>query len=99
VAHQQRELRNVIERALLLAPGRTIAAEHLPVERLAPAAVERPSAVAPASPIGREAVLAALAACGGNQSRAARQLGISRKTLLARLDAYGVPRPRKGTRA
>jgi DNA-binding NtrC family response regulator len=43
----------------------------------------------------RARVLAALAACGGNQSRAARQLGISRKVLLARLDRYGVARPRR----
>ena len=40
-------------------------------------------------------MLAALAACAGNQSRAARQLGISRKVLIARLDRYGVTRPRK----
>ena len=43
----------------------------------------------------RARILAALAACGGNQSRAARQLGISRKVLIARLDRYGVTRPRK----
>jgi two-component system response regulator AtoC len=91
-----RELRNVIERALLLAPGGTITPEHLPAERLAPLV----PAVPPArGETGREQVLAALAACAGNQSRAARALGISRKTLLARLDAYGVPRPRKGARS
>ena len=33
--------------------------------------------------------------CGGNQSRAAKELGIPRRTLLRRLDEYGVPRPRK----
>jgi DNA-binding NtrC family response regulator len=43
----------------------------------------------------RARILAALAACGGNQSRAARQLGVSRKVLIARLNRYGVPRPRK----
>jgi DNA-binding NtrC family response regulator len=53
----------------------------------------------PPSPIGsdqeRERILSVLAECGGNQSRAAKQLGISRTTLVARLDGYGVPRPRK----
>ena len=43
----------------------------------------------------RERILAVLAECGGNQSRAAKALGISRTTLVARLDGYGVPRPRK----
>jgi DNA-binding NtrC family response regulator len=81
-----RELRNVIERAMLLAPGDEIGLEHLP-------------AAAPAAPASeRERILAALQACAGNQSRAARQLGISRKVLLARLDAWGVKRPRKGSR-
>ena len=47
-----RELRNVIERAVLLAPGDRILPEHLPAEKLAPASLRRPSArishVAPA---------------------------------------------------
>jgi DNA-binding NtrC family response regulator len=43
----------------------------------------------------RKSILDALAACGGNQSEVARQLGISRSTLIARLERYGVPRPRK----
>jgi DNA-binding NtrC family response regulator len=37
----------------------------------------------------------ALQICGGNQTRAARMLGISRNTLQARMDAFGIPRPRK----
>jgi DNA-binding NtrC family response regulator len=40
----------------------------------------------------------ALQECGGNQTRAARQLGISRNTLQARMDAFGIPRPRKPAR-
>jgi len=43
----------------------------------------------------RTGILDALAACGGNQSEAARRLGISRSTLISRLERYGVPRPRK----
>jgi transcriptional regulator with GAF, ATPase, and Fis domain len=37
----------------------------------------------------------ALRRCGGNQSRAARELGIARATLVRRLDEYGLLRPRK----
>ena len=44
----------------------------------------------------RERILAALAECGGNQTQAADKLGISRRTLLRRLDTYDLPRPRKG---
>ena len=40
-------------------------------------------------------ILDALDRCGGNQSRAARMLGISRGKLIARLDSFGITRPRK----
>jgi transcriptional regulator with PAS, ATPase and Fis domain len=43
----------------------------------------------------RRRIMEALERFGGNQTRAARALGVSRRTLLSRLDAYGVPRPRK----
>ncbi len=43
----------------------------------------------------RERILQALDACGGNQSRAAKMLGMNRGTLIRRLESYGVPRPRK----
>jgi len=44
----------------------------------------------------RERILAALAACASNQTRAARVLGISRRTLVSKLGLYGIPRPQKG---
>jgi two-component system, NtrC family, response regulator AtoC len=46
--------------------------------------------------VERDEIIAALEKVGGNQSRAAELLGMSRKSLLRRLDAYDIPRPRKG---
>lgn len=43
----------------------------------------------------RERIARALDACGGNQTRAAQLLGISRRTLINRLEAFAMPRPRK----
>jgi transcriptional regulator with GAF, ATPase, and Fis domain len=42
----------------------------------------------------RERVFAALTACAGNQSRAAKQLGIGRTSLLQKLRLYRIARPR-----
>jgi transcriptional regulator with PAS, ATPase and Fis domain len=42
----------------------------------------------------RRRILEALEQCAGNQTRAAEMLGISRRSLIHRLETYGVPRPR-----
>ena len=93
-----RELRNVIFRAAVLATGADIEVGDL---ALAPSGGRsRPAAPAPrpddpASPQAeRERIEAALIACGGNQRRAAEMLGLSLRTLVRRLTALGVPRPR-----
>ena len=120
-----RELKNVIERALVLCDGDTVELGHLPVDRMSPAAsllvpaggdpVARSTPV-PASQTGngssraadgegarlsvpeeaeRQRILKALAENAGNQTRAARALGMPRRTFVTRLDRYGVHRPRK----
>jgi two-component system, NtrC family, response regulator AtoC len=43
----------------------------------------------------RDRIIEALTRCRGNQTEAARMLGMSRSTFLHRLDAYRITRPRK----
>ncbi len=86
-----RELRNVMERAVLLG-GESIGLEHLPLDKLA--------AVWTAAPVRggssmRDRILEALEANAHNQTRAAEQLGVSRQTLSTWLDRYDIPRPRR----
>jgi two-component system, NtrC family, response regulator AtoC len=100
-----RELRNVIERAALLCSGETITSKHLPVERLASAPRPSTPLASPATPMAtsisalqdgveRDAIIAALARCHGNQTRAAALLGMPRRTFCKRLVAHAIPRPR-----
>jgi DNA-binding NtrC family response regulator len=98
-----RELRNVVERAVLLCTGDVITPEHLPGIRQAQAATPPGAGEAPRvetlreelAALERKRILDALAECGGNQTRAAKLLGMRRQSLVARLDEYGIPRPRK----
>jgi two-component system response regulator AtoC len=91
-----RELRNALDRALILA-GDTIEAEHIVFD--APAArttTSSPSGVelTSAERDERGRIVNALELCNGNQTRAARVLGISRSTLATKLSIYRIPRPR-----
>jgi DNA-binding protein Fis len=46
----------------------------------------------------RARIVEALNQCGGNQTQAAKLLGVARRTLVAQLVAFGIPRPRtRGT--
>jgi two-component system response regulator AtoC len=102
-----RELRNVIERAALLTQGSSIDAEQVMLGTTggptregpqAPVAARRDEPAAVAASAGndeKQRIIDALEKCGGNQKEAAKVLGISRRTLVYRLDAYGLPRPRK----
>ena len=82
-----RELRNVIERAVLLAGGKFIDAEHI--------VVDGPLAQEGTLSSERDRIIHALSRAAGNQKLAAELLGISRRTLINRLDAYAIARPRK----
>jgi two-component system response regulator AtoC len=44
----------------------------------------------------RDRIVRALELCGGNQTRAAKMLGVSRRTLINRLEQFNLPRPKKG---
>jgi two-component system, NtrC family, response regulator AtoC len=98
-----RELRNVIERAVLLCAGDVIGVAHIPYDKMATRleAHPRPGATRTLPPQGSSTspeerrILDALAESAGNQTKAARLLGISRRTLINRLDQFQVPRPRK----
>ena len=99
-----RELKNVVIRALVLCGDDRLSTEHFPLDKMAP---EDPTAIVDIDPPGdatdhsvdpasiRRRIIAALAASGGNQTRAAKALGISRRTLLKKLDRFEIPRPQK----
>ena len=90
-----RELRNVLERVLLLEESPVIRAEHLPPELGGPAARSVSAFVLPASGLDletleREFISQALDRSNGNKTGAARLLGLSRDTLRYRLEKYGI---------
>ncbi len=69
----------------------------LPRESIDPAQVGSPG-IESVTSTEQQRVLNALQACAGNQTRAAEMLGISRRTLINRLETLNLPRPRKGRR-
>jgi transcriptional regulator with PAS, ATPase and Fis domain len=96
-----RELRNVIERAVLICSGDIIEPQHLSLQRRSLVPIESgPKGFAIQIPpegktlevIVHEAIHATIGITGGNLSAAARLLGISRPTLARKLREQGLVR-------
>ncbi len=90
-----RELRNIVERLLILCPGQEeIPADFLPPEILAEVATGSADAAENLDErlleIERELVLEALARAGERKGKAAELLGISRHSLKRRLQKFGL---------
>ncbi|MEO5798658.1 MAG: sigma-54 dependent transcriptional regulator [Gemmatimonadales bacterium] len=88
-----REMRNVLERALLLARGQPqIGAEHLPGEfRARSGPFDRRHTPLTMEEVERMHIDRTLKHHGGNRTRAAQELGISRATLIAKIKRYAIP--------
>jgi two-component system response regulator AtoC len=97
-----RELKHAIEAAFVLAAPGDIRVEHLPAairegaRPPAPALAEEPADLpARLGEAERQAIVKALAGAGGNQTRAAAELGISRRALIYKMQKYGIPGARE----
>ena len=94
-----RELENIVERIVVLARGSHVTIEDLPQfltqERAGIDALEidLPSQGISLEAIEKELILRALHTCDWNQTRAARYLDLSRKTLLYRIEKHGIKKP------
>ncbi|NUP90632.1 MAG: sigma-54-dependent Fis family transcriptional regulator [Candidatus Sumerlaeia bacterium] len=88
-----RQLRNVIEGLVVMATGREITVKNLPPD-LRDAAPHGRTIALPAGISMREAekeiIRAALRETDGNRARAAKMLGLGRKTLYRKMDLYGL---------
>ena len=106
-----RELVNLLHRAIVLSDRLTITEDELlldvapdgpdgpeTLDTVEPEAPMVPQATKPSQRVSnpsKRQVLAALGDCGGNQSRAARQLGVPRKRLRDLVHFYQLPLPRR----
>jgi DNA-binding NtrC family response regulator len=86
-----RELRNAVERAVILAEGDVLGVDHFPPDvqhSSAELASLRISLDLPLDAIEKEVIQACLQRHGGNKARTATALGISEKTLYNKLHRY-----------
>ncbi len=90
-----RELGNVIERAVILAPGPLISTDLLPMENSGSGAGPRQgTGMASLESLEREHIRNILLRTGFHKSRSAEILGISRKTLDRKISEYGLDKYR-----
>jgi DNA-binding NtrC family response regulator len=91
-----RELRNAVERAMLLADGEWLMPEHFPMSvarRSNVQAFELPQEGVNLESVERDLVLQALTRTGWNHTKAAALLGLNRDQIRYRVEKFGLDRP------
>ncbi len=86
-----RELENVLERAVIVAVGDRVTLRDLPAELGSSTPVAPSGGPRVMEGMERALIEKALAESGWNKSRAARRLGIGRRTLYSKAARYGIP--------
>jgi DNA-binding NtrC family response regulator len=90
-----RELENLVERAFILCDAPLISPEHLP-PRISKGPVSlraNGDSIPGLESLERKAIRDALARHDGNRSRAARDLGVHRTTLIRKIKRFGLTAP------
>ncbi len=85
-----RELENCVMRAVVVAAGNVVRAEHISVASPGAHAPSSNTAVRPLHEVEQEQVTRALAMTGGHKARAAELLGVSRPRLNRLIEKYGL---------
>ncbi len=85
-----RELRNVIERAIILAENELITPKNLPMEITSMSSPHSTFSSLKISEMEKYLIKKALSLHSGNKRKAAKTLGISRRTLYRKIKAYGL---------
>ena len=90
-----RELKNILESLVILSGKHTLSAEDLPEKFFQESAVGNGGDSDGGSELNltnlsKQTIMKALEACRGNRTEAAKQLGISRRTLHRRLNEFGL---------
>ena len=90
-----RQLKNVLERATILAEGNTVTVDDLPSEIVSSTEVAETLFTVQGDTnlesMERTHVLDVLQKCQGNKSQAARMLGVHRRKLYRLMDRLGLP--------
>ncbi len=89
-----RELKNILERATILAAGEKIGAEHIGIEDgIESAPLDLNGSIATDSGLEeaeKKMIIQALEGCNGNKTEAAKLLKISRRRLYSRMKFHGI---------
>ncbi len=85
-----RELKNVVERAVLYAKGAELTMKDLPPELVQSRGAPAPAFVLSQDEAEKENIRKVLAAFEGNKTQAAKQLGVSRTTLLSKIKKFNL---------